>query len=299
MRPACARLKTRHPLKTDSYIKKCRPVYVCMCTVANCDSEPFLFFFLLWKKRKVKKEKNKQKSALAFFFYFQVISRGLYSIAEMITSSCLLWSLDVVLYFSTVFFFFFIAFSLFIRFCVDDVQSFVDDVLSLVFPPPSQMFDFSAENRFRFYYSRAPAHNTHWYQCLHKHIQLYLVLFVSSSDVCIILYLSNLRRLKKKFCLLLSLNLVYMILCISPIESLLPFHRIRSGFLFLSSTWSRVNQLFTDGLGLSPLFSVIFFFQRRMINTDYYTIKKETKCEGQICRPPFSFSFLSVGRRSR
>ena len=101
------------------------------------------------------------------------------------------------------------------------------------------------------------------------------------------------------FCLLLSLNLVYMILCISPIESLLPFHRIRSGFLFLSSTSSRVNQLFTDGLGLSPLFSVIFFFQRRMINTDYYTIKKETKCEGQICRPPFSFSFLSVGRRSR
>ena len=214
MRPACARLKTRHPLKTDSYIKKCRPVYVCMCTVANCDSEPFLFFFFCFeRKEKWKKRKTNQNffSALAFFFYFQVISRGLYSIAEMITSSCLLWSLDVVLYFSTVFFFFFIAFSLFIRFCVDDVQSFVDDVLSLVFPPPSQMFDFSAENRFRFYYSRAPAHNTHWYQCLHKHIQLYLVLFVSSSDVCIILYLSNLRRLKKKFCLLLSLNLVYMI----------------------------------------------------------------------------------------
>ena len=262
----------------------------------------FFFFFLLWKKRKVKKREKQTKISFRpwrFFFISRLFLGGCIQLRrwEQALVCCDRW----MWYFTFLPFSFssFIAFSLFIRFCVDDVQSFVDDVLSLVFPPPSQMFDFSAENRFRFYYSRAPAHNTHWYQCLHKHIQLYLVLFVSSSDVCIILYLSNLRRLKKKFCLLLSLNLVYMILCISPIESLLPFHRIRSGFLFLSSTWSRVNQLFTDGLGLSPLFSVIFFFQRRMINTDYYTIKNETKCEGQICRPPFSFSFLSVGRRSR
>ena len=73
MRPACARLKTRHPLKTDSYIKKCRPVYVCMCTVANCDSEPFLFFFFCFeRKEKWKKEKNKQKFlfGLGVFFLF-------------------------------------------------------------------------------------------------------------------------------------------------------------------------------------------------------------------------------------